>query len=95
MRETRKIWLEMVGAITLIGGSTAAVLAQGGGPPPTPKCYGCQPSPGQCDNLTTNSDECCCCQHKAEEYWDCRVKNNNFDCVGNGGTWINCFTIAY
>lgn len=86
-------WLEVLGATSIVVLSSALVLAQGGGPPPTPKCYNCRPSPGYCGYETISAEICCCCWNSWQEYWDCKEFNAEFDCVYPDYPWESCFRV--
>ena len=92
--ENRKLWIELAGAVALIGGSTVAVLAQGGGPPPVPICYSCQPSPGRCGLATIAAKSCCCCYSTWTALWGCNAQTPNFDCTNPPFPWQSCFQVV-
>lgn len=93
MSHTKTSWMELVGALVLLGGSSAMVLAQGGGPPPVPKCYSCQPSPDRCGTATISADACCCCFDGFHNVWACKAATNDFICADPPWPWSGCFQV--
>lgn len=93
MERTRKSWIELACAATVVGLSTALVFAQGGGPPPVEPCTKCRPTPGQCGNKVITAADYCCCYNSWQAYWDCKEFNAEFHCVYPDYPWESCFQV--